>query len=99
MSTEHRDVLDEVETVEQAEEALRAGAAWIMLDNMPPADISRLVDRRRQITGGTSVFLEASGNITLGTVRAVAEAGVDAISVGALTHSSTALDLTLLLQS
>jgi nicotinate-nucleotide pyrophosphorylase (carboxylating) len=58
-----------------------------------------VVDRRRQITGGTSVFLEASGNMMLETVRAVAEAGVDAISVGVLTHSATALDLTLLLHS
>ena len=80
----------EVETLEQVREAVAAGAHIIMLDNMP-------VDTMRQameIVGGRAV-VEASGGIDLETVRAVAETGVDLISVGALTHSVTALDISL----
>ena len=80
----------EVETLEQLREALAAGAHIIMLDNMT-------VDTMRQameIVAGRAV-VEASGGIDLETVRAVAETGVDLISVGALTHSVTALDISL----
>ena len=80
----------EVETLEQVREAVAAGAHIIMLDNMP-------VDTMRQameIVGGRAV-VEASGGIELETVRAVAETGVDLISVGALTHSVKALDISL----
>ena len=80
----------EVESLEQLREALAAGAHIIMLDNMT-------VDTMRQameIVAGRAV-VEASGGIDLETVRAVAETGVDLISVGALTHSVTALDISL----
>lgn len=83
----------EVESVAQAAEALRTGVEWIMLDNMPIEDMRHIVTLR----GSAKPRLEASGSITLDTVRAVAETGVDAISVGAITHSAPAFDLTLLL--
>ena len=80
----------EVESLEQTREAVDAGAHIIMLDNMP-------VDTMREavsiIAGRASV--EASGGINLETVRAVAETGVDLISIGGLTHSTDALDISL----
>lgn len=80
----------EVESVEQAQEALQGGAHIIMLDNMPLEDLGEVVSlaRGRAIT-------EASGGVNLDTVRAIAETGVDLISVGALTHSVQALDMSL----
>lgn len=80
----------EVTNLTEAEEALNAGADIIMFDNMPMAEIAEAVRRigRRALT-------EASGGITLENVRQVASTGVDRISVGALTHSSKALDLSL----
>ena len=78
----------ECETREQVGAALAAAADIIMLDNMPPElmrECVRLVDGRATV--------EASGGVTLATVRAIAETGVDWISVGALTHSAKALDL------
>jgi nicotinate-nucleotide pyrophosphorylase (carboxylating) len=78
----------EVDTLDQLEEALAAGAEAILLDNMPPATLRQAV----AMTGGRAV-LEASGGITLDTVAAVAETGVDYISSGAITHSAPALDL------
>jgi len=74
----------------EVDEALAAGADAILLDNMSVeqlADAVRHIDRR--------ALTEASGGITLESVRAVAETGVDLISVGALTHSSTAVDLSM----
>ena len=83
----------EVETVEQAEEALNAGADIILLDNMSPEEMRQAVTlaKGRALT-------EASGGVTLGNVREIAETGVDLISVGALTHSPKALDISLDLQ-
>jgi nicotinate-nucleotide pyrophosphorylase (carboxylating) len=78
----------EVERVEDAVVAAEAGATMILLDNMPAAEMRRAV----QAVAGRAE-LEASGGITLDTVRAAAESGVDYISVGALTHSARALDL------
>jgi nicotinate-nucleotide pyrophosphorylase (carboxylating) len=80
----------EADTLEQVRDAIAAGADSVLLDNMPP-------DRLREAVGMTAgrVRLEASGGITLETVRAVAETGVDAISIGALTHSVRALDISL----
>lgn len=80
----------EVETFEELESALRGAPEWIMLDNMPPADMARAV----AIVGGRCK-LEASGGIDLTTIRAAAETGVDAVSIGALTHSVKAADLSL----
>ncbi|MBM2827290.1 MAG: nicotinate-nucleotide pyrophosphorylase [Dehalococcoidia bacterium] len=80
----------EVETVEQAREAADAGADIILLDNMGPEDM-----RQSVAAIGNRALSEASGGITLDTVRAVAETGVDLISVGSLTHSVRALDISL----
>jgi nicotinate-nucleotide pyrophosphorylase (carboxylating) len=80
----------EVDDLGQLDAAIAAGADTILLDNMHPARLREAVAR----TGGRA-RLEASGGITLDTVRAVAETGVDAISIGALTHSVTALDVSL----
>jgi nicotinate-nucleotide pyrophosphorylase (carboxylating) len=78
----------ETETLDQVREALEAGADAILLDNMPPELLREAVE----LIQGRAVS-EASGGITLENVRAVAEAGVDLISVGGLTHSAPALDL------
>jgi nicotinate-nucleotide pyrophosphorylase (carboxylating) len=80
----------EVDDLAQLDEAIGAGADTILLDNMDPGRLREAVAR----TAGRA-RLEASGGITLDTVRAVAETGVDAISIGALTHSVTALDVSL----
>jgi nicotinate-nucleotide pyrophosphorylase (carboxylating) len=80
----------EVGTVAEASEALEAGADVIMLDNMNLEDMYTAV---QSIHG--RALVEASGGITLDNVRAVAETGVDSISVGALTHSTKALDISL----
>jgi nicotinate-nucleotide pyrophosphorylase (carboxylating) len=80
----------EVTTVDEARQALAAGAGELLLDNMPPEDMRRVVEMAR----GRAV-LEASGGIGLENVRRVAETGVDYISVGAITHSARALDMSL----
>lgn len=80
----------EVRTVEEALEATEAGADIVMLDNMSPEEMRRAVE----VVRGRAL-LEASGGITLDNVRRVAETGVDFISVGAITHSPRALDLSL----
>jgi nicotinate-nucleotide pyrophosphorylase (carboxylating) len=80
----------EVDTLEQLEEALAAGAEMILLDNMN----SELMRRAVEMTAGRA-RLEASGGMTLEGAVAAAKAGVDRISVGALTHSAPALDLSL----
>lgn len=80
----------EVNTPQEAVEAAGAGADIIMLDNMNPVEMKEAVD----LLHGR-VRTEASGGITLESVRAVAETGVDIISVGALTHSTKALDISL----
>ena len=80
----------EVETMEQVAEALEAGAHIIMLDNM---SVPEMADAMLVI--GDQAIVEASGGITYDTVRAVAETGVDLISIGGLTHSVDALDISL----
>lgn len=80
----------ECDAFEQVERAVEAGADMILLDNMSIALLRRCVDG----VAGRAI-LEASGGVTLDTVRAIAETGVDYISVGALTHSAPALDLAL----
>lgn len=87
----------EVQTVAQAAEALDAGARWIMLDNMPVDDIETVVKIRAERADASRILLEASGTVRLDSIRAIAETEVDLISVGALTHSAPALDLTMLL--
>lgn len=83
----------ETETLDQVKEALMAGADVIMLDNMSLEEMCSAV----AFVAGR-VPLEASGGVTLDTVRAIAETGVDIISVGALTHSPRAMDISMLLE-
>lgn len=83
----------EVENLEQLEEACRAGAEIILLDNMAVELMQQAVDSTRQSYPG--VLLEASGGITLDTIAPVAATGVDFISVGALTHSARAIDISM----
>lgn len=83
----------EVDSLEQFEEALAGKPDIILLDNMSPAVMREAVARRNQAAPG--ILLEASGGVTLETVRAIADTGVDRISVGALTHSAPALDIAL----
>ncbi len=78
----------EVDRRDQIETALSAGAHTVMLDNFDLDDLRAAV---RQIDGRATI--EASGGVTLDTVRSIAETGVDVISVGALTHSARAIDL------
>jgi len=85
----------EVEDFTQLREALAAGADTILLDNMTPEQTREAVHLVRQTPGGEHILLESSGGITLQTVRLYAEAGVDLISVGALTHSAPAVDISL----
>ncbi|MGZ4165725.1 MAG: carboxylating nicotinate-nucleotide diphosphorylase [Solirubrobacteraceae bacterium] len=89
------DLLLEVEcrNLAEVDEALEAGAPRLLLDNMTADELRRAV---HHVAGRAE--LEASGGVTLDTLRAVASTGVDFISVGALTHSAPALDLSLLLQ-
>lgn len=80
----------EVTTLDELDEALAAGADIVLLDNMSNEEMAEAVRR----TAGRAL-LEASGGVTLERVRAIAETGVDLISVGALTHSAPALDISL----
>ncbi len=79
----------EVDRLDQLEEALRWPVDAILLDNMSLDDLRKAV----AMSHGLGVVLEASGGVTLETVRAIAETGVDLISSGALTHSAQALDI------
>jgi nicotinate-nucleotide pyrophosphorylase (carboxylating) len=81
----------EVDTLEQLDQALASKPDLVLLDNMSPAELCEAVRRRNAVA--PRVLLEASGGVNLDTVRAIAEAGVDRISVGALTHSAPALDI------
>jgi len=83
----------EVENMEQLEEALKTDVSVIMLDNMTPQEAQRAVKRIRQ--SSKKIYIESSGGITLDTIRSYAETGVDGISVGALTHSVPAIDISL----
>jgi nicotinate-nucleotide pyrophosphorylase (carboxylating) len=78
----------ETDTLQQVDQALDAGADLILLDNMAPAQLREAVQKCQG-----RAQTEASGGVSLGTVRAIAETGVDFISVGALTHSARAMDI------
>ena len=80
----------EVDTLEQLREVLPAGPDIVLLDNMPPSHLLQSVGIRNSVNPG--IQLEASGGITLATVRSIAETGVERISVGELTHSAVSLD-------
>jgi nicotinate-nucleotide pyrophosphorylase (carboxylating) len=79
----------ECDTLAQVEEAIAAGADMLLLDNMPPDMLAQAVAKAK----AARVLTEASGNVTLEAVRAIAETGVDAISIGRLTHSVRAVDI------
>jgi nicotinate-nucleotide pyrophosphorylase (carboxylating) len=83
----------EVRTQQELEDALEGGAEAILLDNMTPAQVKTSVERIRQETRWIPV--EASGGIVLANIRQYAEAGADFISVGALTHSAKAADISM----
>jgi len=88
----------EVRSPQELEDALRCGAEAILLDNMTPAEVKQSADRIRQFAQskpGLQIPVEASGGIVLENIRAYAEAGVDFISVGALTHSARAVDISM----
>jgi nicotinate-nucleotide pyrophosphorylase (carboxylating) len=80
----------EVESEEEAEEALAAGADWLLLDNRSVEELRVLAKRFRD-----RALLEASGGVTLDTVRAIAETGVHRVSIGSLTHSAPGADVAL----
>ena len=88
----------ECRDVEEAAYALGAGADRLLLDNMDPAELRQAVALRDHEGGDSPPTLEASGGVTLDTVRAIAETGVDYISIGALTHSAPALDFSMLIE-
>ncbi|MFY9224495.1 MAG: carboxylating nicotinate-nucleotide diphosphorylase [Blastocatellia bacterium] len=83
----------EVATFEQLNEAINFGADIIMLDNMKPAQVKEAVEIVRKSERGKYILLEASGGITLENVAEYAKAGVDLISIGAITHSAPAVDI------
>ncbi|KQT02597.1 carboxylating nicotinate-nucleotide diphosphorylase [Cellulomonas sp. Leaf395] len=83
----------EADTLDQALEAVAAGARFLLLDNMPTPLLTEVVAAVRAVDAG--VELEATGNLTLDRAREVASTGVDYLSVGGLTHSSPILDLAL----
>jgi len=86
----------EARSLEELETVLAAGADYVLLDNMSPDKCARCVEFRNRLM--RQVPLEATGGITLENVRAYAEAGVDLISVGALTHSTPAVDMNMRVQ-
>jgi nicotinate-nucleotide pyrophosphorylase (carboxylating) len=81
----------------QLREALEAGADIIMVDNQTPEETAKLVQMSRSMN--PHVIIEASGGMDLDRVRSYAEAGVDLISVGRLTHSARAVDISLKIQT
>jgi nicotinate-nucleotide pyrophosphorylase (carboxylating) len=83
----------EVKNQKEVKEALDAGVEVIMLDNMTPAHMKKAVERIKM--DNSDVLVEASGNVTAENIRDIAATGVDLISVGALTHSAPAADLSL----
>jgi nicotinate-nucleotide pyrophosphorylase (carboxylating) len=85
----------EVGSLEQLDAALAVGVDAILLDNLPPDTVAAAVARIRAHPKGASCWIEASGGITLANIRAYAQAGVDTISVGALTHSAPSVDIAL----
>ena len=86
----------EVSTESSLLEAIKSGADILLLDNQTPEETARLVAIAREM--GPQIMLESSGGITLDNVRAYADAGVDLISVGSLTHSSRGMDISFKIQ-
>jgi nicotinate-nucleotide pyrophosphorylase (carboxylating) len=82
----------EVDSLKQLHDALQESPEIVLLDNMSPQMLKQAV-AIRDASASRSTLLEASGGVTLQTVRAIAESGVDRISIGSMTHSSPALDI------
>ncbi len=87
----------EVSNERDLREAIGSGADIVLLDNLTPEETKRLVELARELS--PAVMLESSGGITLENVRAYAEAGVNLISIGALTHSARAMDISFKIQA
>jgi nicotinate-nucleotide pyrophosphorylase (carboxylating) len=87
----------EITNWHQLREAITAGADIIMIDNQTPQEAKKLVEMSRNLN--ENVLIEASGNMSLDTVRSYAEVGVDLISVGKLTHSARAMDISFKIQT
>ena len=86
----------EADTLEQVADFYRlSGVDYLLLDNMSNAQMEQAVSMRLEVCGDTGPLLEASGGVHLDTIAGIAKTGVDFISVGALTHSAVALDLSL----
>jgi nicotinate-nucleotide pyrophosphorylase (carboxylating) len=81
----------EVESIQQVEDACAAGATRLLVDNQPPSTVRAWAERARELV--PTIEIEATGGITLENVREYAEAGVDFVSIGALTHSVMAADI------
>ncbi len=85
----------EVDALADLPRVLELGVDAVLLDNMTPLQVAEAVRLARAHPRGRDCWIEASGGITLGSIRAYAEAGADTISVGALTHSAPAVDIAL----
>lgn len=96
-NTQNLPITVELHSLDELDAALAAGVDRLLLDNFDTATIASMVRRTHEVR--CRPLLEASGNMTLERVREVAETGVDFISVGALTHSAPAFDLSLLLET
>jgi nicotinate-nucleotide pyrophosphorylase (carboxylating) len=88
----------ECRDLDEVAAALDTGADRLLLDNMEPGTLREAVELRNEKGGQDGPALEASGGVSLETVRAIAESGVDCISVGALTHSAPTLDFSMLIE-
>ena len=83
----------EIETAEQLKEAIEAGAERLLLDNQALDQLTELVKTARKLK--ENIILEASGNVNINNVAAIAKTGVDLISIGGLTHSAQTSDFSL----
>jgi nicotinate-nucleotide pyrophosphorylase (carboxylating) len=81
----------EIDSLDQLDAVLAAGPDIVLLDNMQPDQLKAAVARRNELA--QKIELEASGGVSLETVRQIAETGIDRISVGSLTHSARSLDI------
>jgi nicotinate-nucleotide pyrophosphorylase (carboxylating) len=91
----HKPVEIEVDTLEELKEVLTASPEMVLLDNMSVADLKKAVAIVRGLPRAKRPLLEASGGVTLKRIKAIARTGVDRISIGALTHSRSAIDISL----
>lgn len=89
----------EIDALALVPEALSAGVEAVLLDNMTPEEVADAVRLIRSHPNGGVCWIEASGGVTLANIRSYAEAGVDTVSVGALTHSSPSVDIALDLET